>query len=64
MINANALKADPPQRDPSIGYCLHCERRLTRCGVPFSGAFLCRACGAVNIYEESQQPMRLAPVNR
>lgn len=45
-----------------IGYCLNCGKRLTLCGVPFSGEFQCKPCGAVNIYEDSQQPIRLKQV--
>ena len=44
----------------SDGYCLECGRRLTRCGVAFSGEFSCPGCGAVNVYENSQQPVRRA----
>lgn len=44
--------------DKSIGYCLACGEQLTQCGKPFSGEFSCR-CGALNVYEESQQPTRL-----
>lgn len=44
----------------SMGYCLACGARLSFCGSPFTADIRCRKCGAVNVYEESQQPKRLA----
>jgi len=46
--------------DESIGYCLSCGERVSACGKPFSANIACPGCGAVNVYEESQQPRRLA----
>lgn len=46
--------------DGSIGYCLNCGTRLTRCGRPFTSDVACRACGALNVFEESNQPVRFA----
>lgn len=47
-------------QDGSVGYCLNCGKHLTRCGIAFSADITCPACGAVNVYENSQQPIRLA----
>ncbi len=46
--------------DSAVGYCLGCGRRLTQSGKPFSAYISCASCGAVNVYENSQQPSRLA----
>lgn len=43
-----------------VGYCLNCGTRLTRCGSVFTADIECRACGALNTYENSQQPVRFA----
>jgi predicted RNA-binding Zn-ribbon protein involved in translation (DUF1610 family) len=43
----------------SIGYCLSCKSQLSFCGIPFSTKLECPKCGAINVYEESQQPKRL-----
>lgn len=42
-----------------IGYCLNCRAQLSFCGKPFTDELTCRFCGAINVYEESQQPARL-----
>jgi len=42
----------------SIGYCLSCGARLSKCGLPFTAELKCK-CGAINVYEESQQPKGL-----
>jgi len=55
----NAVPTRRDTRDGFTGYCLKCAKRLTRCGIPFSGEFQCRLCGAINIYENSQQPSRI-----
>jgi hypothetical protein len=41
------------------GFCLGCGAWLSRCGKPFSDAIECYKCHVVNIYEESQQPIRV-----
>lgn len=46
--------------DVSIGYCLECRGRVSRCGIAFSAEIVCPSCGAVNVYENSQQPDHLA----
>jgi predicted RNA-binding Zn-ribbon protein involved in translation (DUF1610 family) len=45
--------------DNSVGYCLSCLSKLSRCGKPFTAEIACPKCGAVNVYEDSQQPQRL-----
>jgi hypothetical protein len=47
----------------STGYCLGCNAQLSFCGIPFTANLTCNKCGAVNIYEDSQQPIRLATQN-
>jgi hypothetical protein len=71
MVARNTLYATPqrakipieaasgPKLDGSIGYCLKCGSRVSRCGIPFTAEIVCPACGALNVYEESQQPVRL-----
>lgn len=44
----------------AVGKCLRCEKQLSYCGKPFSAELRCPNCGALNVYEESQQPIRLA----
>lgn len=46
-------------RQESTGYCLGCKAQLSFCGKPFTAELVCRSCGAVNVYEESQQPARI-----
>jgi hypothetical protein len=46
-------------REESTGYCLKCKAQLSFCGKPFTADLTCDSCGAVNVYEESQQPVRL-----
>lgn len=36
--------------------CLACGKPLSYCGKPFTMEIACPACGAVNVYENSQQP--------
>ncbi len=56
-LNANVeCKAESVKPLKSVGYCLKCGRQLTKCGLPFSAEIGCLKCGAVNIYEDSQQP--------
>jgi hypothetical protein len=43
----------------AIGMCINCAKRLTMCGEPFTADIECPNCGAVNVYEESQQPARI-----
>ena len=43
----------------STGYCLNCKAQLSFCGKPFTAELVCDQCGAVNIYEKSQQPVRV-----
>jgi Zn finger protein HypA/HybF involved in hydrogenase expression len=43
----------------AIGNCLNCGRRLSYCGKPFTTDIACPVCGAVNVYLDSQQPIRL-----
>jgi hypothetical protein len=47
------------KRMESIGYCISCKSQLSVCGVPFTAELGCPKCGAVNIYENSQQPKYL-----
>lgn len=42
-----------------IGLCLACGARITRCGRPFSDAIECYKCHKINIFNDSQQPVRL-----
>lgn len=44
--------------------CIACGKHLAYCGKPFSADLKCPNCGAVNIYEESQQPTRLRDVQQ
>jgi hypothetical protein len=39
--------------------CLRCGAKLTECGRPFSLAVQCSKCFRINIYIESQHPVRL-----
>ena len=41
------------------GECLKCGAQLSFCGKAFTADLKCPACGAINVYEESQQPKRL-----
>lgn len=43
-------------RAESIGCCLKCDAQLSKCGVSFTAEVTCQECGAVNVYEDSQQP--------
>ena len=54
---AEAMKSS--QADNSVGFCLNCGEQLTRCGRPFTDTVLCRPCGAMNVYVDSQQPIRV-----
>jgi hypothetical protein len=47
-------------RATDLGLCLRCGERISRCGRPFTDSITCHKCGAVNIYEDSQQPVRLS----
>ena len=47
-----------------IGVCIKCGKQVSYCGKPFSAEIACPHCGAVNVYEDSQQPIRLAAVAR
>ena len=42
--------------------CLSCGKHLAYCGKPFSAKIICRSCGAINVYENSQQPKCLKNV--
>lgn len=44
------------KRAESMGYCLKCGAQISFCGKPFSAEIACLKCGAVNVWEESQQP--------
>jgi hypothetical protein len=45
-----------------VSACMGCGfSPLTYCGKPFSTKIECQKCGAVNIYEESQIPVRFVP---
>lgn len=44
----------------SVGYCLNCGAQVSVCGKPFSAELRCQRCGVFNVYENSQQPSRLA----
>ena len=48
-----------PIVDTAIGNCLNCGSRVSRCGTPFTADLKCPACGALNVYRESQQPVDL-----
>jgi len=47
---------------PGEAACLACGNFLSYCGKPFSAELKCPSCGAVNIYENSQQPKGLKEV--
>lgn len=59
MRGGSTKSANTPS---GLGYCLNCGARVSFCGKPFSAEIRCPKCGAVNVYENSQQPMRLAQV--
>jgi hypothetical protein len=42
--------------------CLACGTFLSYCGRPFSAEIECPSCGAINVYEDSQQPKGLKDV--
>jgi hypothetical protein len=46
-------------RARSTGYCLNCKAQLSFCGKPFTADLICAKCGVVNVYQESQQPVRI-----
>lgn len=48
-----------PATPSMLGHCLKCGTHMTRCGIPFTAEITCQACGAVNIYRDSQQPVDL-----
>lgn len=48
-----------PRQHQRIGLCLRCGAKLTECGRPFSLAVQCSKCFRINIYIESQHPVRL-----
>jgi hypothetical protein len=56
-VNRNRDK----KRDMEMGNstCLGCGEHLAYCGKPFSADLKCRSCGAINVYEDSQQPKSL-----
>lgn len=43
-------------------YCVQCRCYLAETAVPVTVDVKCSRCGAVNAYEESQQPTRLKTV--
>jgi len=57
------ILAHTTSSDESIGYCLECGARVSRCGKPFIDEIACPKCGAINVYENSRQPnhIRRAP---
>ncbi len=56
-VNRNRNKKAAMDRGNSI--CLGCGEHLAYCGEPFTAQIRCPKCGAVNVYEESQQPSRV-----
>ena len=46
-------------REAGKGSCLNCAREFSYCGKPFTADLKCPYCGTVNIYEDSQQPVRI-----
>ena len=42
-----------------VGLCLNCHNKLTLCGVPFTLEIMCCKCKKINVYEDSQQPVRI-----
>jgi len=46
-------------RPSPVGLCLRCGRSLTLCGETFTLEVRCDKCFAINVYEDSQQPVRL-----
>lgn len=44
------------------GKCLNCKAQMSFCGLPYSAEISCPKCGAVNVFEESFQPVRLREV--
>jgi hypothetical protein len=57
-VNKKAIKNKT--MDDGNSDCLGCGTHLAYCGKPFTASLRCRKCGAVNLYEESQRPVRLA----
>jgi len=53
-LNASTKFSISPSE--SVGYCLICGAQVSKCGKPFTAELRCQKCGAVNVYEESQQP--------
>lgn len=59
LAQASVLQKVVP-KSADIGFCLGCGARISRCGRPFSDAIRCHKCNALNIYEDSQQPVRIS----
>lgn len=52
----DAISHNKVNATKSKGYCLRCGAQVSMCGLPFSDEIACPKCGAVNVYENSQQP--------
>jgi hypothetical protein len=55
----NRIKTKSENMRRGDSACLQCGEHLAYCGQPFTANLECPKCGAVNIYEESQQPKAL-----
>lgn len=44
--------------DEAIGYCLNCKKRITLCGRGFTAEIACHKCLYINVFSNSQQPVR------
>jgi phage FluMu protein Com len=53
------LKIQKPPNKPGYAACLACGNQLSYCGKPFTLEIACPSCRAVNVYEDSQQPVRI-----
>jgi ribosomal protein S27AE len=48
------------RRKEGTSICLNCSAFLAYCGRPFTAKISCGKCGAMNVFEESQQPSSFA----
>ena len=56
--NETAVQKVEPERH-DVGFCLACGAQISRCGKPFSTDIECHKCHKINVYEESQKPIKL-----
>jgi hypothetical protein len=43
-------------RKDGTSYCMNCKELLAYCGKSFTAKISCGKCGALNVFEDSQQP--------